>query len=248
MLRLDIEERQPLMKKKTRTWCNTNWYRISWFGLLTYVFVTCLNYVIGYAIHRHFDWSEEHSGVRIFGDLVTVGWFAVGFVSLPWHRWEDHLGAFQFTMWWLGTIITFFVYGYMGQFELFQTSLASDHTPEQRNVYVVVFSTIGAIVIYWLAKLCSCNKAMCDPTFDSKVTFIRMFLLITFLFTLSYIVCSAEDSCTYHLHHWWFGFVLILLSTTSLDNWFDYFLQGIFWTFLLESLVKYEVTFGEFFI
>ena len=44
-----------------------------------------------------------------------------------------------------------------------------------------------------------------------------------------------------------FGFVSPHL-TTVLENWFDYFLQGIFWTFLTESLFNYGLTFGEFFI
>ena len=39
-----------------------------------------------------------------------------------------------------------------------------------------------------------------------------------------------------------------MLSTASLDNWFDYLLQGIFWTFLTESILVYGVTVGEFFI
>ena len=39
---------------------------------------------------------------------------------------------------------------------------------------------------------------------------------------------TIEKYIKYHLHHWWFGFVLTMLSTASLDNWFDYFLQGIF--------------------
>jgi hypothetical protein len=68
------------------------------------------------------------------------------------------------------------------------------------------------------------------------------------LFMISWFVCSDTEGCTYHLHHWWFGFVLVMLSTTTLDNWFDYFLQGIFWTFLIESLFNYGLVFGQFFI
>lgn len=255
-LRLDIDQRQPLLRKSRTFRCNTNWYDVSWWGILLYVLTACLNYAIGYYIYRQMEWNTTvHSNVRIFGDIVTVGWFALGFVSLPWHQWESHtciktrdcMGVFRFFMWWIGTIATFFVYGYMGQFSIFQTSLASDHTPEQRNVYIVTFSVVGLIVLYWLAKLCPCSKRMCNLSSDHKFIFLRLIVIVSVLFGISYSVCKA-DECVYHLHHWWFGFVLVLLSTTVLENWFDYFLQGIFWTFLTESLFNYGLTFGEFFV
>lgn len=256
-LRLDIDQREPLLRK-TRTFrCNTNWYDVSWWGILLYVSIACFNYAIGYYIYRQMEWNTTvHSNVRIFGDIVTVGWFALGFVSLPWHQWESHtciktkdcMGIFRFFMWWVGTIATFFVYGYMGQFAIFQTSLASDHTPEERNVYIATFSVVGLIVLYWLAKLCSCSREMCNLSSDHKFIFLRLLVIVAVLFGISYSVCKADDGCVYHLHHWWFGFVLVLLSTTVLENWFDYFLQGIFWTFLTESLFNYGLTFGEFFV
>ena len=261
-----MDETSKTKEKKTLcqrvlTSCNTKWFKTSWLGILIYVSVCCLNYIIGYyGIFRTLGWhTPKHNSVRVFGDLVTVAWFALGFVSLPWHQWEqltwiktrDWKGVTRFLVWWSGTIITFFVYGYMGENPLFQTSLASNLTPGQRAVYVVVFTVIAAIVVYWFAKLCPCGKKIkniCDPQLSQKIIFIRLFGLLAFLFVISYLLCSGTNGCTYHLHHWWFGFVLIMLSTASLDNWFDYFLQGIFWTFLIESIFNYGLVFGEFFI
>lgn len=244
--------------------CNTRWFKTSWLGIFLYTFFACLNYFIAYYfIFRPLGWNDswkvpERTPVRIFGDVVTIGWFAIGFVSLPWHQWEqltciktrNWAGFGRFMAWWLGTIITFFVYGYMGTEPIFQSSLASELTPEQRAVYVVVFTVIAGIIVYWLGKLCPpkrCKRA-CNPEIARKVVFVRLFALISVLLVLSYVLCSSDTTCTYHLHHWWFGFCLIMLSTASLDNWFDYFLQGIFWTFLTESILVYYVTFGEFFI
>lgn len=240
--------------------CNTSWFKTSWLGIFVYTLICCLNYIIAYyCIYRPLGWNvPEHSRVRIFGDLVTVGWFAVGFVSLPWHQWgqltciktRDCAGFGRFMAWWIGTIMTFFIYGYMGEDPFFQHSLASDLTPAQRATYIVVFAVIAAIVVYWLAKLCPTRrcKAMCNPETARKVIFIRLLALLAILFVVSYSLCSSDANCTYHLHHWWFGFCLVMLSTASLDNWFDYLLQGIFWTFLTESILVYGVTVGEFFI
>lgn len=240
--------------------CNTKWFKTSWLGILLYVAVCCLNYVIGYyCIYRPLGWNTSvHSNVRVFGDLVTVGWFALGLAALPWHQWEqltciktrNWCGFGRFMAWWLGTIITFFVYGYMREDPLFQTSLASELTPAQKATYAVTFGVIACIMCYWFGKLCPARrcKNVCDPETARKVVFIRLLLLIVLLFVVSSVVCSADNSCVYHLHHWWFGFTLIMLSTACLDNWFDYFLQGIFWTFLTESIFNYGLTFGEFFI
>lgn len=243
--------------------CNTKWFNTSWLGIFLYVTTCCLNYLIGYyGIFRPFDWQvdvKEHDRVRVFGDIVTVGWFALGFVCLPWHQWErwtciktgDWGGFGRFMAWWLGTILTFFVYGYMGTLKLFQTSLASKNlSTGQTNVYIVAFATIATILIYWLVKLCPCKRChrACNPTTARKVVFVRMFALIVLLFVVSAVLTSTDKAYVYHLHHWWFGFVLIMLSTAAMDNWVDYFLQGIFWTFLIETLFDYELTFGKFFI
>ncbi len=242
------------------TKCNTKWFDTSWLGLFVYIATLCSQYLLGYyAIFRGFGWNTpKHKPVRIFGDLVTVGWFAIGMISLPWHEWEkytciktrDRKGFGRYMAWTLGTFITFIIYGYMGEDPLFQTSLASDLTAGQQAVYIVTFAVIALIIVYWFGKLCPCKpfKKWCAPETDRKIIFVRILFLLTLLFVISYWLCSEDDDCTYHLHHWWFGFVLVMLSTTTLDNWFDYFLQGVFWTFLIESLFNYGLVFGQFFI
>lgn len=261
----NISLKKLLMKALTS--CNIKWSQTSWLGIFVYVSVCCLNYIIGYyGIYRSLGWTtEKHSPVRVFGDIVTVGWFSLGFVALPWHQWEkltyiqtrDCAGACRFLVWWLGTIIGFLTYGFMGTHPLFQTSLDSwsTLTSGQQAVYGGAFTTIGLIIIYWFSKLCPCgrckkiyNPPMNRKIMNRKIIFIRVLILTSLLFVISYLLCSSDDSCIYHLHHWWFGFVLILLSSTSLDNWFDYLLQGIFWTFLIESIFDYGVQFGRFFI
>ena len=247
-LRMDIEKdlQESLIQKSV--FSNTEWYNISWFGLVAYITFSCLSYTIGYALTRDLFDGPVHTGVRLFGDMVTVGWLATGIAVLPWHQWEEktwiktktRIGILYILAWWSGTIITFFVYNSLLENTLFQTSLASDLTPDQRNVYIVTFSVIGAILIYWCVK-------MWRTTFRRRITFIRVLAVIAALFLISYIVCTA-DECTYHLHHWWFGFVLVLLSTFTMDNIFDYFLQGVFWAFLIESIFKYGFTFGRFFV
>jgi len=242
--------------------CNTSWFKTSWLGIFVYISVCCLNYLICYyAIYRPLGWNigdGPHSGVRIFGDLVTVGWFALGFVCLPWHQWEqltcvktrNCAGFGRFMAWWLGTIITFFVFGYIGTVEWLQMSLATPNlSTRQKTVFASTFAVIAGVMVYWLAKLCPMRrcKSICNPDTARKVVFIRLMALLALLFAVSYWICSA-DGCEYHLHHWWFGFCLIMLSTATLDNWFDYFLQGIFWTFLTESILVYDVTVGKFFI
>lgn len=245
--------------------CNTRWFNTSWLGIVVYVTMCCLNYLIGYyAIFVPLGWQQykergEHDRVRIFGDLVTVGWFALGFVSLPWHQWEqwtciktrDCRGFGRFMAWWLGTIATFFVFGYIGTIQWLQISLATKNlSSRQLGVFAATFAVIAFIIVYWLAKLCPTKRCrpMCNPPTARKVVFIRLIALITVLFVVSAAVTSSYANYTYHLHHWWFGFVLIMLSTAALDNWFDYFLQGIFWTFLTETLFNYGLEFGHFFI
>lgn len=243
--------------------CNTSWFKTSWLGIFVYTFICCLNYVIAYyAIYTPlgwYEWAFPHSRVRIFGDLVTVGWFAVGFVCLPWHQWEqltclktrDCAGFGRFMAWWLGTIIAFLVFGYIGTVSWLNMSLATPNlSPRQKNVFLATFLVIGGIIVYWLLKLCPTKrcKAVCNPETARKVIFVRLLALLAMLFVLSYSLCNSDTTCTLHWHHWWFGFCLIMLSTASLDNWFDYFLQGIFWTFLTESILVYDVTVGEFFI
>ena len=246
--------------ERTVSNCSTKWLDTSWLGIFTYVLICCLNYPIGRAIYKTMGYhTPEHSNVRIFGDIVTVGWFALGFIALPWHNWEkytcirtrDIVGFGRFLIWWAGTLIAYLIYGKMGEDPFFQTSLASTNlSAAQKFAYGVVFGVIGVIVIYWFGKLCPCKpfKRLCSPKIERKVIFIRLVGLLIALFVTSYLLCKADDHCTYHLHHWWFGYSLVLLSTASLDNWFDYFLQGIFWTFVIESLFNYGLVFSEFFI
>lgn len=253
------EEQEPLWRQLF-TKCNTKWWKTSWLGIVVYVTTLCLQYVIGYyGIYRGFGWiTPKHKPVRIFGDLVLVGWFALGTISLPWHHWEDHLclktrdwkGIGRFMAWFSGTIITFLLYGYTGQFPLFQSSLSSVLTHTQKLIYAFVFATIGVVVLYWCGKLYTGVrfKSCCDPPMERKIVFVRMFFFMLLLFVISYKLCSADETCEYHLHHWWFGFVLVTLSTATLDNWFDYFLQGVFWTFLIESIFNYGIDFSRFFI
>ena len=46
--------------KKTITNCNTKWFKTSWIGILAYVSICCLNYVIGYhGIYRSMKWTTS---------------------------------------------------------------------------------------------------------------------------------------------------------------------------------------------
>ena len=299
--------------KSVFCYCNSKWLRTSTLGMLIYLFSVCLNYIIGYTMYYtlKLGWDQPiHSNVRIFGDLVTSAWFALVFIALPWHAWEEltcinHsktrrcflrcfnskkektgklpersycMGWICYISWMMGTWISLFAYGYMRNIEVFQTSLNTPNmTVAQKSVYVVIFSVVVAIIVYWCCKLCPCksvHKCCNDKSQDlgedvsngiineidvfniqkkqenyakRKIVFVRLFLFTTLIFVLSWAICNSEQ-CDYHLHHWWFGVVLILLSTATLDNWFDYFLQGVFWTFLLESIFNYTIIFGHFFI
>jgi len=232
-------------------------------GKSLYVVILCINYIIGYNMYLTNGWLDyhnvsRHTQMRIFGDLVGVVLFALVIVTLPWHNWEkltciktkDKAGLFRFMAWWMGTLGGLLVYGHMSEIELFKTSLNNIRSTSQKNMYEVLFTTIGFIFVYWLLKLCPCGKMkkVCNPSMNRKVIFIRIFTSILLLAVFSYISCSSDVRCKYHLHHWWFGLVFVLLSSASLDNWFDYMLQGIFWTFLIEALFNYGFMFGEFFI
>lgn len=241
------------------TKCNTKWWKTSWIGIFLYTLVCCLNYQLGRRIYMFMGYeTPNHSNVRIFGDVCTVGWFALGFAALPWHQWEEwtciktksSTGFLRFVAWWSGTILTFFLYGWLGQFPSFQSSLAGDHTQDQQTVYIVTFTTIGGILVYWFGKMCPCIlfQNMCNLSTARKVIFLRIVAIVVTLFLISYYLCKADQTCVYHLHHWWFGFVLIMLSTATLENWLDYFLQGVFWTFLTESIFNYGLQFGKFFV
>ena len=240
--------------------CNTSWVNISWAGLVLNISSLILNYIIGYNVYKYANWqAQTHSNVRIVGDLVTVSWFGLGIVALPWHKWEEFTcirdrtcaGCARYTAWMLGMIGTMILYGWLRSKPLFQTSLNTKNmSSEQIGVYVFMFTLLMCIIVYWFFKLCNgeWSEKCCTPSISDKVIFIRMFLIITFIFLVSWIACSSVPGCDYHLHHWWFGYVLVLLTTTSMDNWFDYLLQGVFYAFLLESIFNWTIVFGLFFI
>ena len=243
--------------------CNTSWIGISWRGMVLYIVSLCINYSIGYNVYKEADlgmWhNQTHSYVRIVGDLVTVSWFGLGIIALPWHKWEEftcigdptRAGCVRYTAWMVGMVGTMILYGWLRNKPLFQTSLNTKNmSSEQIGVYIFTFSVVVGVVVYWCTKLCSgeWSKKCCTPSMADKVIFIRLFLLVAFMFVMSAVSCASVEGCDYHLHHWWFGYVLVLLTTASMDNWFDYLLQGIFYAFLLESIFNMTIVFGQYFI
>lgn len=243
--------------------CNTSWIDISWRGMVLYIVSLCINYIIGYNVYKYGDlgmWhNQTHSYVRIVGDLVTVSWFGLGIIALPWHKWEEftcvkdptRAGCARYGAWMMGMIFTMIFYGWLRNMPLFQTSINTKNmSPEQTGVYIFTFSLVVGVIVYWFTKLCSgeWSKKYCTPSMADKVIFIRLFLLVAFMFVMSVASCSSVEGCDYHLHHWWFGYVLVLLTTASLDNWFDYLLQGIFYAFLLESIFNMTIVFGQYFV
>ena len=233
---------------------------MSWCGIILHIFSLCFCYTVGYYFSRTITkQTSEHTWHRIVGDLVSVAWFGLGFVALPWHEWEEFTclqtknwcGVLRYFVWLIGILGTIVVYDYSGQFPAFRSSLANQNmTFDQTVPYIVVFSLMFLIICYWFVKLLKIKKfeQYCRPKLKDKVTFIRLFLTVVFLFGISAVSCSLNNSCTYHLHHWWFGFVLVLISTSSLDNGLDYLFQGIFYGFLIEAIYKYGLTFSHFFI
>lgn len=240
--------------------CDTHW-STSWLGITLYVISVCVNYWIGYNIHTKWYGQQPLSKVRILGDIVTTAWFALSLGALPWHQWENLIciksknklkGLGRYCAWMIGTNVSMVIYGWMGTITFLQTSLNTKNmSNEQKLVYIITFTVVGGIILYWIIKLfveTSITKKCCRPSLRKKVVFIRLTFIVVTIFVLSAIVCNNDTTCDYHLHHWWFGFVLVLLSTTTLDNWFDYFLQGVFWTFLLEPIFNYPFIFGQFFV
>ena len=246
--------------------CGPKFFGLSWEGMILYISSLCVNYAIGYNTYKYANlgmssrWNnQQHSYVRIVGDIVTTCWFGLGIISLPWHKWEEftcikdktRAGYIRYIVWELGMVITMIVYGYLRELPLFQTSLNyKDMTDNQHAVYYITFSMLGVVVMYWFSKLCSgkWSRKCCTPSLSDKVVFIRLFILVAFMFVMSAVSCLSVDGCDYHLHHWWFGYVLVLLTTTSLDNWFDYLLQGVFYAFLIESIFNNQFIFGHYFI
>tara|TARA_B110000091_G_C13805612_1_gene472366 strand:- start:2171 stop:2587 length:417 start_codon:yes stop_codon:yes gene_type:complete len=138
----------------------------------------------------------------------------------------------------------------MRNIPLFQSSLNGDLSDDQLLVYGVAFTIMGFIVFYWIFKLFSFDstKACCNPSNQNKIAFVRLLIVLTGITVVSGFVCGADESCDWHLHHWWFGFILVLLSSPLLDNWFDIVIHGVFWMLLLESQWNWIVSIDAFFI
>ena len=136
----------------------------------------------------------------------------------------------------LGTILSTIIYGSIRHIPLFQSSL-NNYTDEQYWIYVAVFTVVGFIIIYWCSKLfnCKCTRKYCKLTYSNKLAFTRL-LLVTIIVNIgSYSVCKL-DNCNYHPHHWFYGLCLVILSSSVLTNFFDFFLHGVFWMFIIESI------------
>ena len=229
--------------------------KVSWTGILLYVCSIWSNYLIGYfAVYRPLKWltapDVTHGAVRVLGDLVTLGWFAFAFACLPWHRWEERTfigtkhrrGLVCYVVWCLGIMATLIVYGALGQIPAFETSFGSnDPVPGKRLVSVMAIVLMALVVLYWIIKLRYLS-------WYRRQLFLKIFCPVVAIFIISYVVCSSDEVCEYHLHHWWFGFVFVLISTTMLDNRFDYLMQGVFWAFIIESLFNYGFVFRYFFV
>ena len=105
--------------------CNTSWIGISWRGIVLYIASLCVNYAIGYNVYKYADigmWhNQTHSYVRIVGDIVTVSWFGLGIIALPWHKWEEftcigdptRAGCARYSAWMVGMIFTMILYGWL---------------------------------------------------------------------------------------------------------------------------------------
>lgn len=233
----------------------------SWLGIVVYVFSVCLNYCIGYNMYKVLEFGPVNlTKVQIFGDIVVTSWFALGFSTLPWHKWEQLTcigprnkckGLLRYLVWMLGSNVAMVFYRWLREFPFFQHSLNTKNlTSGQKSVYIVTFTVLGTIIVYWISKLIIPTTKVekcCVVDRQRKTIFITLALTVTAIFVLSYFICVSEN-CNYHLHHWWFGFVLIFLSSTSLDNWVDYALQGIFWAFLLEHIINSTIVFEKFFV
>ena len=243
------------------TQCKQNASGQSCLGMLLYVTTICVLFFSGYHIYIVLEIHQDQiTSVDMFGNLCTVGFLSFVPIVCSWHNFERLTclhktsaefwkGLGRYLMFVFGTISTTVVYGTLRTMPLFQHSLNSDLTTGQYNVYVCVFSVIGVVVFYWLVKLFNfrCTQASCRPTYQNKLMFVRLFILNVGLNVGSYVVCKTE-ACDYHPHHWFYGYSLVILSTALMDNWFDFLLQGIFWTFVLESQWNGRTVYDRFFI
>jgi hypothetical protein len=247
----------------TFTRCEQNKLGQSWLGMALYVLTICTLFITGYNIYGQLDIPQTNlSTVDIFGDICAIGFLSFATITLPWHSFEKHTCLYKsrqqflcalarYVLFVIGAVGATVIYGTMRNIPLFQKSLNDDLSHDQYNVYVIVMIVIGCIIIYWFIKLCNCHrkytKKCCMPEIRNKIAFTRLFLIMSIVATGSYVACSI-DECDYHPHHWFFGYSLVILSTTMLDNWFDFLLHGIFWMFVLESQWNGRPVFDSFFI
>ena len=262
LIDMDVEIKEPCFNPcHVFTRCEKEKNGQSWLGILLYVIAVCINFVIGYQIYRLQDiHQEELTNTELFGDICTVGFLAFTIITFQWNGFEKRTclhkssiefwkGFGRFCMFELGTISATYIYGAIQHIPLFQSSLNSNLTHEQYLIYVAVFTVIGLIVIYWCCKLfnCVCTRKYCKLTYSNKLVFVRLLIVAIIVNVGSYLVCKS-DSCDYHPHHWFYGLVLVVLSSPVLDNWLDFFLHGVFWMFIIESIWNYNLIPDKFFI
>lgn len=241
--------------------CDRNENGQSWTGIVVYIATVCGLYYSGYHIYQAQKIEQSIlTPIELFGDLCAIGFLGFTTVTLNWHDFERGIclhksstefwkGLGRYLLFVASTSISTSIYGHLRTKTLFKHSLNDDLTQDQYNVYVVVFSMIGCILVYWFLKLCNLkwSKPCCRPRYRNKLVFLRLVIIMAILNVGSYMVCKAEK-CDYHPHHWFYGYSMVILSTPLMDNWFDYVLQGVFWMFVVESNWNGRVVYQRFFI
>lgn len=170
--------------------------------------------------------------------------------------------------WFLGAACGLPLYGWMKTHEPFQSSLKpwKNLNKGQRTVLGVSLGLISLKLLYWCLKLYYflprrvvktrgprqykiVSKGGTNHTWlrRKQQGFVGLSSFVVLIILASLAACHFSRECAYHLRHWWFGFCLLLLSTTTLDNPFDYILQGVMWTLVVESCFNYEIRFDLFF-
>lgn len=255
------EPEQPFSLTDVFVNCERNRVGQSWLGIVLYISTVCCLYYSGYHIYRAQEIAQTQlTPIEIFGDLCTIGFLSFTTVTFHWHDFEKWSclhksstgfwkGLGRYLVFVVSSLVATAIYGHLRTKKLFKHSLNDDLTTEQYNVYVVVFSIIGCIFVYWLVKLgnFAWARRCCRPRYQNKLVFLRLVIIMILLNVGSYTVCKSQQ-CDYHPHHWFYGYSLVVLSTPLMDNWFDYLLQGVFWMFLTESNWNGRVVYNRFFI
>jgi len=232
-------------------------------GHLLYIGTICLTFLMGYWIQRSPEIGQrELTCVELYGDICTVAFLSFAISLTKWHGFEKltclskrqrrdfWCGVLRYILFVVTILSTTAVYGIMRNIPLFQSSLNAELSDEQFWVYIVLFSLMFLIFGYWIFKIISCHstKAYCNPRLENKIAFLRLLIVLTAVTVMSYIVCAADESCDWHLHHYFFGIILVMLSSPLLDNWFDLILHGVFWMLILETQWHWTVSLDSFFI